>query len=147
MHVRRSVLTLSTLVLTLVAALVFAAPADRRAETLESGTALLDGVTLDSTTPIADINADPDAFEGEVVQIEGTVVEICSGMGCWVQLQDEEGNALNVKVDDGEVDFRDHVKKADYMVAEGVFMKVGEHGAQVYIMEHGAMMAGGTSAN
>ena len=58
---------------------------------------------------------------------------------------DAEDNALRVKVDDGVVDFRELVSTSQYMVAEGVFQKVGEHGAQVFIMEHGAMVSGSES--
>ncbi len=90
---------------------------------------------------VAAINADPAAFDGEVVQVEGTIVEICSNMGCWVELRDAEDNAVTVKVDDGVVDFREFVAEKQYMVAEGVFQTAGEHGAQVYIMEHGAVVA------
>lgn len=136
---RFSLPLLSLLVLS--AAVSLAATADRRAETLENGKALLGGVTLAATTAIAEINADHDGFDGKVVQIEGTIVEICSSMGCWVELRDAEDNALRVKVDDGEVDFRELVATSQYMVAEGVFQKVGEHGAQVYIMGHGAMVS------
>lgn len=137
---RTARLALTTVLLT-VAAVAFAAPSDRRAETIENGKALLAGVTLESTTAIPEIHADPDAWDGKVVQVEGTIVEICSNMGCWVELRDAEDNAVVVKVDDGVVDFRELVAASQYMVAEGVFQKVGEHGAQVYIMEHGAVVA------
>jgi len=122
-----------------------AAAVDQRAETLSNGTALLAGVTLEESTPIAEINADHDGFDGKVVQIEGVIVSICDNMGCWVELRDAEDNALRVKVEDGKVDFRELVATSQYMVAEGIFQKVGEHGAQVFIMEHGAMVSGSES--
>jgi len=144
--------TLSLLTLLLATSLVLGAAvktpptvAQQRLETLADGTQLLAGVTLAASTPIAEINADHDGFDGKVVQIEGVIVEICDSMGCWVELRDAEDNALRVKVDDGVVDFRELVSTSQYMVAEGVFQKVGEHGAQVFIMEHGAMVSGSDS--
>lgn len=113
---------------------------ERRAAALERGEVLLAGVKLEASTPIADLLADPDAYEGEIVQIEGTVTALCNGMGCWARLDDGEGNGLNVKVEDGVIDLRDVTATEHYMVAEGVFQKVGEHGAQVFIMDHGAVI-------
>jgi hypothetical protein len=130
-----------TVLLVALALTVAAFGSDRRTATLEKGAALLEGVALEATTPIAEINADPEAFDGKVVQVEGTVVEICSSMGCWVELRDDHDNAITVKVDDGVVDLRELVTEAQYMVAEGVFQVDGEHGAQVYIMKHGAVVA------
>lgn len=115
-----------------------------REQTLADGTAILAGVELDTATPIATLLGDPEGFDGELVQIEGTVVAICQMMGCWVALEDAEGNRLNVKVEDGVVDLREVAETAHYMVAEGVFQKTGEHGAQVFIMEHGAVVAAGS---
>jgi hypothetical protein len=46
-----------------------------------------------------------------------------------------------VKVDDGVVDLREMAETTHYMVAEGILQAAGEHGAQVYIMEHGAVVA------
>ncbi|NKB89967.1 MAG: DUF4920 domain-containing protein [Acidobacteria bacterium] len=114
----------------------------RRQAAIESGDVLLGGVSLAETTPIADLLDEMEQFDGTVVQIEGTVVALCSGMGCWAQLDDGSGNRLNVKVEDGIIDLREVASEEHYMVAEGVFQKTGEHGAQVFIMEHGAVIEG-----
>jgi hypothetical protein len=114
---------------------------DRRAETLASGTTILAGVELPASTAITDLLADPDAHDGELVQVEGVVVAMCQMMGCWAALDDGAGNRLNVKVEDGVVDLREMAAMEHYMVAEGIFQKVGEHGAQVFIMEHGAVVS------
>lgn len=105
-----------------------------------SGTKIFAGVTLEGSTPIAEILAAPDDFIGKPVRIEGTIVEICSSQGCYVTLQDPDGNKLNLKVVDGELDFRELVETGQYAVGEGVFMTEGEHGAQLDIMEAGAMV-------
>jgi len=128
----------------LLAAITLAAapaPTDRRAETLASGESLLRGVTLDASTPIATINSDPAAYEGTLVQVEGEIVEICSAMGCWTEIKDDADNRLRLKVEDGVVDLRDLISETRYIVAEGIFQQQGEHGAQVFIGDHGAVVA------
>jgi len=144
MRIRRAPLLSAALALTVLALVTATASAtlDERGDTLANGAKILAGVALEASTPIAEINANHDGFDGKVVQIEGTIVSICDSMGCWVELRDFEDNALRVKVEDGEIDFREMVATSQYMVAEGVFQKVGEHGAQVFIMEHGAMVSG-----
>lgn len=125
----------------LAAVSLAAATTDRRAETLAGGTAILAGITLNASTPIADVNADPAAFEGKLVQVEGMVVALCDGMGCWTEVADDADNRIRLKVEDGVVDLRELVAEARYVVAEGIFQQQGEHGAQVFIGEHGAVVS------
>lgn len=144
MRYRKATLALSlllTLVLSAGAAGQQSTPADRRAATLAHGDPILAGVELEVTTPIAELLADPEAYDGKLVQIEGVVVGLCQNMGCWAALDDGAGNQVNVKVEDGVIDFREITAAEHYMVAEGVFQVVGEHGAQVFIMEHGAFVS------
>lgn len=119
---------------------------DPRATTLAHGTDILAGVELEASTPIAVLLADPDEHDGTVLQVEGTVVAMCQMMGCWVSLDDGDGNRINVKVDDGVVDLREMTAAEHYMIAEGVF-QTGENGAQIYIMEHGARVHGAETAS
>jgi len=114
--------------------------ADLRADTLTNGTPILDGITLEESTPIAEIVAAPDDFEGKLVQIEGLTVEVCSSQGCYVKIQDEAKNSLMLKVTDGVVDFREYVVAGNYMVGDGIFQRDGEHGAMVFIDDYGAMV-------
>jgi len=114
---------------------------DRRADTLTNGESILAGVELTVSTPIADLLADPEAFEGKIVQVEGVLVALCQNMGCWASIDDGRGNQINVKVEDGVIDWREITAIEHYMVAEGLFQVVGEHGAQVFIMEHGAVVS------
>ena len=120
---------------------VAVAAVDRRADTLANGESVLAGVELTASTPIAELNADPEGFDGKLVQVEGVVVAMCSGMGCWASVDDGEGNQIKIKVEDGVIDWRDITETERYMVAEGVFQKSGEHGVQVFIMEHGAVVS------
>ena len=110
------------------------------AEAMTGGTKIFAGVTLDTGTPIAEILGNTEAFAGKTVRIEGIIVEVCSSQGCYVMLQDPEGNKLNLKVVDGELDFRELVVTGQYAVGEGVFTTEGEHGAQIDIMQAGAMV-------
>ena len=115
-------------------------PASLRSEALDEGTMILDGVTLAESTPIADILTDPDAFEYQLVQIEGLVVGMCQSQGCWAAVEDPAGNSLLLKVNDGVIDFGDYVELGNYMVGEGIFQPSGGHGAQVFIEHYGAMV-------
>jgi hypothetical protein len=64
------------------------------------------GVTLDRTTPIAELLAQAPERVGERVAVEGRVTAICQMMGCWLELQAADGPAsIRVKVDDGVIVF------------------------------------------
>ena len=115
-------------------------PENLRQDALENGTQILDGVAAEASTPISEILADLNGFEGQFVQIEGIVVEICDMAGCYMTLSDPDGNKLNVKVTDWVVDFREVAELGYYVVGEGIQQAGGEHGAQVFIEDHGAML-------
>lgn len=40
---------------------------------------------------IAKLAADPSAFKGRVIRLEGTVKNVCQGKGCWVEVSDDAG--------------------------------------------------------
>ncbi len=63
-----------------------------------------DGVKLTETTPIANILADPDAYIGKTVRVEGGVLDVCPKKGCWIEIGDEDEN-IRIKVDDGVIVF------------------------------------------
>lgn len=78
------------------------------------------GVTLTETTSVAKILADPDAWVGKTVRIEGKVMDVCPMAGCWMELEEGDGAAkLRVKVDDGVIVFP-VTAKGKLAVAEGV---------------------------
>ncbi len=62
------------------------------------------GVELEEATPIADILADPDAFVGKTVRVEGGVLDVCPRKGCWIQVGDD-ASSLQVKVEDDVIVF------------------------------------------
>lgn len=88
-----------TPVVLLLGLLAVAAPAARAAEYGK-------GVKVAEATPIAKILADPDAYVGKTVRIEGKVLDVCPMAGCWMELAEEGGKEkLKVKVDDGVIVF------------------------------------------
>ena len=77
------------------------------------------GVKVAEATPISKILADPDAYVGKTVRIEGKVLDVCPMAGCWMELADEGGKEkLKVKVDDGVIVFP-MTAKGKLAVAEG----------------------------
>lgn len=77
------------------------------------------GVSVAEATPISKILADPDAYVGKTVRIEGKVLDVCPMKGCWMELASEDGRqSLRVKVDDGVIVFP-VTSKGRLAVAEG----------------------------
>lgn len=102
------------LITTLVLALSFATAAD---------TKLGSGVTLQEATPIAKLVAEPDAFVGKTVRIDGVASAVCTHLGCWMSVAaDDKPDAMTVrlKVDDGAMVFPVSAK-GKRVSAEGVF--------------------------
>ena len=63
-------------------------------------------LTLKQQVPIAQLSAQPDAYVGKVVQVKGTVRDVCRKMGCWMELVDEaSGKGVRIKVEDGVIVF------------------------------------------
>ncbi|HWR52747.1 MAG TPA: DUF4920 domain-containing protein [Bryobacteraceae bacterium] len=81
-------------------------------------------LTLTDQVAIDKLLAAPDQYVGKVVQVKGTVREVCQKMGCWIQIADAATNkAVRIKVKDGDIVFpKDAAGKA--AVAEGKFVKL-----------------------
>jgi hypothetical protein len=72
--------------------------------------------------PLATLLAHADDYVGKTVQVKGKIVEVCQMMGCWMDLSNDAGQKLRIKVNDGEIDFpKDGAGKT--AVAEGKFTK------------------------
>ncbi len=112
-------------------------PAALAADALANGHKILAGVTLETSTPIAQILGDLAGHEGKTLRIEGRVNEICAGDGCWVALEDGNGNMIKLKTYENAVDFKNSAQVGAYGVGEGVF---DSGGPLVNIMKHGAML-------
>jgi hypothetical protein len=99
--------------LALLAVLAVLSPLSAAAETYGGG------VTLAETTSIGKILAEPDAWVGKHVRVEGEVTDVCPMKGCWMEISEPEGDRLRVKVDDGVIVFPVD-SKGKRAVAEGV---------------------------
>jgi len=61
---------------------------------------------LQEQTKISAILDHPETFVGKPVRVSGTVVEVCSTRGCWIDLaSDRPYEKIQVKVNDGEIVF------------------------------------------
>jgi hypothetical protein len=57
-----------------------------------------------SPVAVGDLMRAPEDSAGKVVQVKGKVSEVCSKMGCWMQLTGG-GKAVRIKVNDGDIVF------------------------------------------
>ena len=92
-----------------VAAAPVAAPAVTAAPastTVPEGTKYGAGVTLTDTASVDAILADPNAYKGKTVRVEGMVTDVCPKRGCWMELAGSApGQKLKFKVTDGDMVF------------------------------------------
>ena len=80
-------------------------------------------LTLKEPLPLATVLAKPADYVGKTIQVKGKITEVCEMMGCWMDLTNDEGQKLRIKVNDGEIEFpKDSAGKA--AVAEGRFDKI-----------------------
>ncbi|HID37952.1 MAG TPA: DUF4920 domain-containing protein [Calditrichaeota bacterium] len=76
------------------------------ADELPKGKDLGQGITLKDIVKISDILANPDAWVGKKVLVEGQIVDVCKKRGCWMELaSDQQYQTIKVKVKDGEIVF------------------------------------------
>jgi hypothetical protein len=94
------------------------------ASVLGAETRLGQPFTLLQPVPVSELMAKPEAREGKVVQVSGTVTEVCEMMGCWMNLVDPKSNVrVRVKVNDGDIVFpKSAIGKT--AVAEGKLTKI-----------------------
>jgi hypothetical protein len=88
------------------------------------GTTYGAGVTIKEATPIETLLANPDAYTGKKVRVDGVVSAVCEEMGCWIELSDPKlGKGLRFKVEDGVIVFPISAK-GKRASAEGTFEKI-----------------------
>jgi len=66
------------------------------------------GVTLEQPTRIDAILANPEAYVGKTVRVDGVATAVCAHMGCWMAVapaDNPSGTTLRLKVDDGVIVF------------------------------------------
>ncbi|UCF67613.1 MAG: DUF4920 domain-containing protein [Acidobacteriota bacterium] len=82
-----------------------------------------EGLTGSETVKLSELRADPDAYLGKTVRVEGLVLDVCPKRGCWIELAgDEEFQSIRVKVEDGVIVFPPEAKGRK-AIAEGLFTK------------------------
>lgn len=93
---------------------------------------------------IADLAADPDAWNGKTVRVQGIVTDVCPMKGCWMELRDADNSSVRVKVEDDVIVFPEDAKGLE-AVAHGV-VDVQELDRERYVawMEHLAEEKGET---
>jgi hypothetical protein len=64
-----------------------------------------EGVTQGDVTPISNILANPEAFAGKAVRVQGRITDVCRKAGCWMDIRDDSGRGIQIKVDDGVIIF------------------------------------------
>jgi hypothetical protein len=80
-------------------------------------------LTVKDPLPLATLLAKPADYVGKTVQVKGKITEVCQMMGCWMDLTDDSGQKIRIKVKDGEIEFpKDAAGKL--AVAEGRFDKI-----------------------
>jgi hypothetical protein len=80
--------------------------------------------TIDEFIGIDKLMTHADRYVGRVVQVKGTVRDVCRAMGCWMELADiQSGKHIRVKVRDGEIVFpKEAIGKT--AIAEGTLEQV-----------------------
>ena len=83
------------------------------------------GKPLTAKEPVAlsTLLANPADYLGKTVQVKGTIVEVCQMMGCWLDLTNEAGQKIRVKVEDGDIVFPKD-SSGQKVIAEGKFTKL-----------------------
>jgi len=81
------------------------------------------GLTQEEATSITALQQDPEPLEGKLVQIEGTVADVCPRRGCWIEVVDAEGTGIRIKVNDGDIVFPLSAR-GEMIVAEGTLEKI-----------------------
>lgn len=62
--------------------------------------------TINEVIGIDKLTAAPEKYVGKVVQVKGTVRDVCRMAGCWMELADlDSGKSIRIKVKDGEIVF------------------------------------------
>jgi hypothetical protein len=81
-------------------------------------------LTLRDQVPVAKLLASPDQYLGKVVQVKGTVRDVCQAMGCWMEIAEPSSTkGIRIKVKDGEIVFpKSAVGKT--AIAEGTLAKL-----------------------
>jgi hypothetical protein len=62
-------------------------------------------LTLKEPISVANLMANPDSYTGKTVQVKGKIAAVCQMMGCWMDLTNDAGQKIRIKVEDGVIVF------------------------------------------
>ena len=80
-------------------------------------------LTVKDPVSIATLVSHAGDYVGKTVQVKGKIAEVCQMMGCWMELTNDDGQKVRIKVEDGEIVFpKDSAGKE--AVAEGKFARI-----------------------
>ncbi|MBS3946640.1 MAG: DUF4920 domain-containing protein [Melioribacter sp.] len=81
-------------------------------------------ISLKDKTNVSSILTSPEKFDGKTVLVEGKILNVCQGMGCWIEVAGEKENEkILVKVEDGVIVFPKDAKGKTALV-EGIVAEV-----------------------
>jgi len=80
-------------------------------------------LTAGEPMPLATLMAKPGDYTGKTVQVKGKITEVCEMMGCWMDLVNDEGQKIRIKVNDGEIVFPKDAS-GKMAIAEGTMNKL-----------------------
>lgn len=102
-------------------------------------------LSLDTVTPVSDINKHPEKYLGKKVLIEGLIINVCAKRGCWMDIaSDVPFEKIQVKVVDGEIVFPLETKGKNVRV-EGIAEEIKLTKEQaIYMGKHRAEEQGTT---
>jgi len=71
------------------------------------GTEYGDGVRAGHSMAISELLADPESYVDKDVQVEGVIIDVCSKMGCWIEIaaSEKSSDSIRLKVEDGVMVF------------------------------------------
>lgn len=64
-----------------------------------------DGVNVETAVAVETLLANPGDYMGKTVRVDGIITGVCKMRGCWIQVSDEKGNGVRIKVEDGVIVF------------------------------------------
>ena len=80
-------------------------------------------LTAGEPMPLATLLAKPADYAGKTVQVKGRITEVCEMMGCWMDLVNDQGQKIRIKVNDGEIVFPKEAL-GKMAIAEGKLQKL-----------------------
>lgn len=100
-------------------------------------------LTLVEKTQISEILNSPKDFVGKKVLVEGAILDVCEGMGCWMDISgDIPDQKIKIKVKDGDIVFPVEAKGSSALVEGIVYMIELDEEEAVEYLQHMAEDAG-----